>query len=49
MAAPMKGKRSAKSVTKDDLRRLMKETRSGSAVEVKRVDHPYAKYPFEEF
>ncbi|XP_064644294.1 zinc finger protein 830-like isoform X2 [Lineus longissimus] len=44
MAAPTKNKKPVKSVTKDDLRRLMKETRTSSATAVKRVDHPYARY-----
>ena len=35
-----------KVVSKDDLRRLMKETRGTIKKDVKKIDSPLAKYPF---
>lgn len=34
-----------KAVSKDDLRRLMKETKFSVRSKDKKVDHPHAKYP----
>ena len=41
----MASKKSKKVVGKDDLRRLMKETRGSIKKEAKKIDSPLAKYP----
>ena len=41
----MDSKKSKKVVGKDDLRRLMKETRGSIKKEAKKIDSPLAKYP----
>ncbi|XP_050405307.1 zinc finger protein 830 [Patella vulgata] len=41
MSAPSKKK---KTISKDELRRLMKQTKSSSKKEIKRIEHQYAKY-----
>ncbi len=42
----MSSKGKGKIVSKDDLKRLMKETRGSIKKEAKKIDSPLAKYPF---